>query len=218
MQLAKPIARRVTKKAAQSEASIERLTEAAARLFVSQGYRATTLEQIAANAGYTKGVVYFHFGSKPALLLRLLEGVERYVVDEVIARIDTEGGTPVEQMVTFLHTQARLGVDRSAEVLLLLIMSLEFGDREGDVSERIRAIYQKLHDVTERMVLAGQASGDFRTDVPGRELATLVMALHDGTFLEWHRRKHYLNGPDLVRAMRSVILDGLAAPSPASPG
>jgi AcrR family transcriptional regulator len=205
-----PAEPRATKKAAQREASMERLTAAAARLFVSQGYRATTLDQIAAAAGYTKGLVYFHFKSKTALLMGLLDRVERHVVDAVVARVEAQGGSAADRMVAFLHTQAELGVERSAEVLLVLIMSLEFGGREGEVSARIAAIYQKLHDLTERVVRDGQRSGEFRTDIPARELATMIMAVHDGTFLEWHRRKAHLDGRQLVRAMRSLVLDGLA--------
>jgi AcrR family transcriptional regulator len=198
------------RQAARREASIERLTEAAAQRFVSHGYRATTLDQIATDAGYTKGLVYFHFKSKTALLMALLERVEREVVDPVIARVRAAGPSAVDQMVTFLHTQAELGVERSSEVLLLLIMSLEFGERDGDVSARIAAIYQKLHALTERVIRVGQRSGEFRTDLPARELATMIMAVHDGTFLEWHRRKAKLNGRQLVRAMRALVLDGLA--------
>jgi AcrR family transcriptional regulator len=203
--------RRVTKKTLQREASIDRLTDAAARLFVSQGYRATTLDQIASEAGYTKGIVYFHFRSKTALLMTLLDRVERHVVDEVVARVSAAGPSAVDQMVTFLHTQATLGVERSGDVLLLLIMSLEFGDREGEVSERVESIYRKLHELTERVVRAGQKSREFRRDVTARELAVMVMAVHDGTFLEWHRRKAQLDGRQLVRAMRALVLDGLAA-------
>ena len=201
------------RQAARRETSIERLAEAAARRFVSHGYRATTLEQIAADAGYTKGLVYFHFRSKTALLLALLDRVERHVVEPVIARVLAAGPSAVDQMVTFLHTQAELGVDRSADMLLLLVISLEFGERDDEVSSRIAEIYEKLHALTERVVRAGQRSGEFRTDVPARELATMIMAVHDGTFLEWHRRKQRLNGRQLVRAMRAIVVDGLAARS-----
>src|ERR1700733_1592717 len=206
-----PAPPRVTKKTLQREASIDRLTDAAARLFVSQGYRATTLEQIASEAGYTKGIVYFHFRTKPALLMTLPDRIERHVVDEVVARVAAAGPSAVDQMVMFLHTQAALGVERSGDVLLLLIMSMEFGDREGEVSERVAAIYSKLHELTERVVRAGQKAREFRSDVAARELAVMVMAVHDGTFLEWHRRKAQLDGRQLVRAMRVLVLDGLAA-------
>ncbi len=37
------------------------------------------------------------------------------------------------------------------------------------------------------------------------------MAGHDGTFLEWYRRSDSLDGEELVRALRTATLAGLAA-------
>jgi hypothetical protein len=41
------------------------------------------------------------------------------------------------------------------------------------VSERVAAIYRKLHELTERVVRAGHKSRQFRRDVPARELAAM---------------------------------------------
>ena len=60
-------------KRAQRDGSVDRLLSAAKALFVSKGYRATTLEQIASAAHLTKGAVYFHFGAKESVLITLLE-------------------------------------------------------------------------------------------------------------------------------------------------
>jgi AcrR family transcriptional regulator len=49
------------------------LTEAARRLFEQQGYAATSLEQIADEAGMTKGAVYSNYASKEDLFLEMLE-------------------------------------------------------------------------------------------------------------------------------------------------
>jgi AcrR family transcriptional regulator len=46
---------------------------AADRLFVAGGFHATTLDQIAADAGYTKGAVYSNFGSKEDLFFAVYE-------------------------------------------------------------------------------------------------------------------------------------------------
>jgi AcrR family transcriptional regulator len=48
-----------------------RLLAAAREVFVAAGYRGATLDSIAARAGFTKGAVYWHFPSKPALFLAL---------------------------------------------------------------------------------------------------------------------------------------------------
>ena len=47
--------------------------EAARRVFLERGYAGATLEAIAEEAGFSKGVVYSQFAGKPDLLLALLE-------------------------------------------------------------------------------------------------------------------------------------------------
>ncbi len=49
-----------------------RLLEAAARVYAQRGFAGATLDQVAGEAGFTKGAVYAHFGSKENLLLALL--------------------------------------------------------------------------------------------------------------------------------------------------
>src|ERR1700742_1214282 len=57
----------------QVERNRERVLAAAQRVFIDRGYAGATLEAIADNAGFSKGVVYSQFGSKPDLFLALLE-------------------------------------------------------------------------------------------------------------------------------------------------
>ncbi len=49
----------------------ERLLEAAAQVYARRGFNGATLEEVASEAGFTKGAVYAHFGSKENLLLAL---------------------------------------------------------------------------------------------------------------------------------------------------
>ncbi len=51
----------------------ERLLEAAASVYARRGFDGATLDEVAAEAGFTKGAVYSHFGSKEKLLLALSE-------------------------------------------------------------------------------------------------------------------------------------------------
>ncbi len=50
-----------------------RLLEAAAQVYARRGFAGATLEEVASEAGFTKGAVYAHFGSKENLLLALVE-------------------------------------------------------------------------------------------------------------------------------------------------
>lgn len=201
-------------KQARRAASTARLLDSALHLFVSRGYRSTNLEQIAAAARLSKGAVYFYFGSKERMLLELLERVRAVVVHEALRVARAAGPRAADRLVAFLHHQAKLGVTHRDEVLLLILMSLEFGGHRGPVSRAIERIYRRLYAFVERLIREGVARGELRADLSPRELASIVMANHDGTFLEWHRRSRSLRGPALVRALREVILSGVAAKTP----
>lgn len=55
------------------ETSRDRITEAAADLFLRNGYAQTSLRDIAAAVGIKAGSIYYHFDSKEALLVDILE-------------------------------------------------------------------------------------------------------------------------------------------------
>src|SRR5687767_15712338 len=50
-----------------------RLLQAALELFATRGYSATPVDAIAEAAGVSAGLLYYHFASKPALLLAIFE-------------------------------------------------------------------------------------------------------------------------------------------------
>jgi AcrR family transcriptional regulator len=199
------------KKREQRLASTERLLRSALRLFVSRGYRATNLEQIAGAARLSKAAVLFYFGSKEAVLLELLKRVEAIVVDEALKSAAQAGAGPADRLVAFLHHQAKLGVTHRDEVLLLILMSLEFGEVDGKVRRLTGGIYRRLYTFVERLVRQGQKNASLRSDLRPREMASIIMANHDGTFLEWYRRSESLGGPALVQALREVVLAGVTA-------
>jgi len=63
------------------------LLEAAATLFTWKGYEGTSVEEIAEEAGYTKGALYTHFESKEDLFVALLEATVRSQVEDLRDRI-----------------------------------------------------------------------------------------------------------------------------------
>jgi AcrR family transcriptional regulator len=201
---AQPITKR-----AQREASVEALLGAALSLFVRQGYRHTSVEAIGDAVGLTKGSVFFYFGAKAKLLDRLLDRVEEIVVDAMEARVAAAGEDPRAQIVAFIHGQSLLGVEGWEYVLLLILMSLEFRDAGDATEKRIARIYGRLYAAIEAIIEDGKAAGVFRADIASREQAAIVMAGHDGTFLQWHRRGRALDGEELVRALRTFTLAGL---------
>jgi AcrR family transcriptional regulator len=73
---------------AQGDATRLALLSAARELFGLNGYAATSIEEVAARAGVTKGAVYHHFGGKATLFQEVYAQVMREVSDQVVSKFN----------------------------------------------------------------------------------------------------------------------------------
>lgn len=80
----------------QSEETARTVRVVARRLFTDHGYAAVGLEQVAAEAGVTRGAVYHHFGSKRELFSAVLADVQASVAAAVEESAPGEGWAAVE--------------------------------------------------------------------------------------------------------------------------
>ncbi len=60
----------------QTELTRRRILDVALDVFAEKGYSRTSLQEIAARAGFTRGAVYWHFKNKADLFMALAEDVE----------------------------------------------------------------------------------------------------------------------------------------------
>jgi AcrR family transcriptional regulator len=190
------------------EQSIEMVLASALKLFVTRGYGATSIDDIAGAASLTKGAVYFYFKGKSALLLELLsQSTELYV--EIFDRMRSSGCGAAEQLEMFVEWAARIGAKNSELLLLPILMSLEFNGQDETVEQAINCLYDRYHDEMERVVTLGQDQGEFDETLAPREEAAVLVAFTDGMLLEWIRRSRRLDGNRLVQSAKALIAGGL---------
>lgn len=201
--------KRPSTKTEQRRVSIERIIDAALNRFLSRGYHATSVDDIAKEAGVTKGAVYFYFESKSAVLLALLDEIEGLVVDGLLARLEEAGPTAQDQLVAAIHSQGAIAADRSRYLILFTIAMVEFSGTDDPIERRLQSIYGRFNEAMEKIVVRGQRTGEFSASIRARELTAIVLALEHGTMLEWYFRSGKLDGAELVRAARTVLLSGV---------
>ena len=80
----------------QSEATAAAVRQTARRLFADHGYAAIGLEQVAAEAGVTRGAVYHHFGSKKDLFVAVLTEAQASVARAVAEAAPGEDWQAIE--------------------------------------------------------------------------------------------------------------------------
>jgi len=73
----------MAKQAERRAATTEAILTAARRLFGTQGFVATTMDEIAERAGIAKGAVYHHFKTKEAVFEAVFDSVSRDLVAEI---------------------------------------------------------------------------------------------------------------------------------------
>lgn len=208
----KPEGTPLTKKE-QRRASVENLLAAALRLFITQGYHATSVEQIAHAAGLTKGAVYFYFKSKGRVLMDLLDRVEEETIEPTVEAVRAAGTNARDQLVAFMHSQSMIGADRGELMMLVILMSTEFHGSGDPIEDRLKELMGRMYDTLTETVDAGRRQGLIRRELGTPETVSMIMAVNQGCFVEWYRSRSRLNGPDFVRAMRTIVLDGVAAPA-----
>lgn len=69
----------------------QQILEAARARFMHYGYKKTTIDEIASDAGVGKGTVYLYFQSKEDILLTIAKGVKRSITDQMRAIASTLG-------------------------------------------------------------------------------------------------------------------------------
>ena len=80
------------------------LTETAQKLFLRDGYHATSLEKVADAAGFSKGAVYSNFGSKDELCLVVLDALYAERITQIVEVFTT--GTTIEERITAFEAYA----------------------------------------------------------------------------------------------------------------
>jgi AcrR family transcriptional regulator len=193
-------------RAEQNDRNRALLLAAARRVFLARGYYAATLEQIADEAGFSKGVVYSRFASKADMFLALLE--ER-IAERAAQNADLAGqlaGTGNFAAVLDLAMRA----ERTAPGWRLLVTEFRIhAARDPELNRRYAALHARTVDGVAAILAAVSQDGALGLPFPPRQLAEFWLALETGTALEQLASPDALGGPDLPPFRR--LGDWLAA-------
>jgi AcrR family transcriptional regulator len=80
----------------------EQTLDAARNLFAERGYASVTMDEIAAEVGVTKPLLYTYFGNKEGLYLACMEPAAEALVDTVAAAVEASG-TRAETLRAGVH-------------------------------------------------------------------------------------------------------------------
>jgi AcrR family transcriptional regulator len=181
-------------RAEQNDRNRALLFAAARRVFLARGYYAATLEQIADEAGFSKGVVYSRFASKADMFLALLEDriTERAAQNAQAAR-DLAGTGNFAALVDLVQQ-----AEQAAPGWRLLLTEFRIhAAREPELNRRYAAVHGRTVEGIARSLIMISEEGEQGLPLPPRQLAELLLAVENGLALEQQANPDALGGPDL---------------------
>ncbi|HET8715294.1 MAG TPA: helix-turn-helix domain-containing protein [Holophagaceae bacterium] len=158
-------------------ASREALLDAAAGLFGRQGIAATTMAQIAAEAGVTAAMVHYHFAGREALLDALVEARIAPLLAYVWAPVPpVPDDTPLPEQIELLVHRLLEGPGRTPWLPPLWIR--EVLSEGGLLRERVLARLPVARlQALGATVAAGQVRGEVNPDLDPRLLVLSILGL-----------------------------------------
>ena len=120
---------------ARAEATRRRILDSAVDLFSELGYGETGLADVLARAGVSKGAFYYHFDSKEAVAVAIIEDYRRRNAEAVLERIDLSAPLLDRMIVATFVSAAILESDKTARIGNLLLQAL------GQVSSVASRVY-----------------------------------------------------------------------------
>lgn len=181
-----------------------RLLDAATRLFAERGFEGTSVQEIVAAAGVTKGAMYHYFDSKDDLLKEIYARVLRLQLE----RLNRFAGSdaPVAERLHAAAVDVVITTVENLDDSKIFFRSLH--RLSPEVRRTVRADRRRYHERFRELVLEGQRSGVFSDRVPTEMVVAFFFGSvhHLGT---WYNPDGPLSGAEVGRHFADLLLAAL---------
>jgi AcrR family transcriptional regulator len=171
---------------AEAEGTRQRILDAAERLFFANGVMRTSLEEIAVEAGVTRGAVYWHFDNKVELFKALHERV-RLPQEDIVEKAVADGHPDPLGLIeeTALDCLATIATDAQRQRVLLARCEyvgemLEALGRQNEANEQMRAKFMRAFELAHG---DGSLGPGWAPEVAAKTFECMMV----GLFVDWLR-------------------------------
>lgn len=192
-----------------SEERKNQILEAAVAVFARLGFQQTRMDDIAQQAGLSKGALYLYYRSKDAIIAALLKYFFAQEFKRLQALVESDQQeTAHEQLMTLTHQLATT----MKWMTRLMPIAFEFyaiAGREKEVHQFLKEYYQDYRTLLARLIQRGIERGEFRA-VDAEATAITLAALYEGLALLFFVDPQALQWAEQAETSVRLLLEGLA--------
>jgi AcrR family transcriptional regulator len=158
------------------------LMHSAAKVFARRGLQQASIDEVAEDAGFTKGAFYANFKSKEELFLAMLD--ERFTkrIEDIERVIAGEGSTAQKARRAGDNFVQMLSADREWERLFFEFSA--YAARDNDFREELVTRYRAMRDRIAAALKAHSEEVGKETTLPFDQVALMVSVMGNGFALE----------------------------------
>ena len=177
---------RAPRRAEQAVATRRAILAAAGELFVSAGYAATTVAQIAHRAGVAVDTIYASIGRKPAVMRALVEaaisGADHAVPAEERAYVQQTAAAPTAREKFAAYSQGLVAIHRRLAPIFLSLRTAAAIDTD------CAALWTEISDRRAANMLRFAAdlrgTGEIRADLSDRDVADIIWTMNAAEYFD----------------------------------
>lgn len=158
------------------------LFDSALKLFAEKGYDAVSVDEIATEAGTSKGSFYTYYENKESILIEQFKKIDDYYL-KVYKNIKQHKNSASEKLYEFVRKQ-QLFVEKHMGLGAIKVVyrnQIRNDIKNIFIVDNSRAIYKIVLEI----IAEGQSSGEFRNDISAEKLSRIVIRSMRGCLYEW---------------------------------
>ncbi len=185
-----------------------RLMSAASTVFARRGLERASIDEVAEEAGFTKGAFYANFKNKQDLFLAMLD--ERFAarLAEIEAAAGSDADPPEQAEQAAREFIQAVAADDEWERLFFEFSA--YAMRNGDFREELVSRYRTIRAQVAEIFSRRLAEIDLEPPIPVEEMAVMTVAMANGIALERMLEPEVVS-EDLYATMLGTFFTGVGA-------
>jgi AcrR family transcriptional regulator len=167
----------IEKRSLSSEKA-QRIIEAMRRSVARRGTAGSTFEHVAREAGVSRGLLHYYFGTKEQLLL---EAVRRDCALRMeMLQAQLTGAQTAEDFINLAAAHLQQMVREDPDFVTLVFELFTLSRRNADIAVEYAALMRSTRDQVAAMLTAAQSEGVLRLHASPEAVAEILFSLTDG--------------------------------------
>jgi AcrR family transcriptional regulator len=164
------------------------------------------MDDIADEAGLSKGALYWYFKSKDAIISTILDSVFSREISRIRKMVDVD--LPAREMLQVYIDSVTEDLVAMKPIMPILFEFIAMGFRQKSIHKSMQKYFNEFMKVTEPLIQRGIDKGEFNRVDPVEASQTLG-AIFEGSILLWSYDPENIDVKELIESSVDLLLEGL---------